>query len=47
VERIETHAALVFLADDQAVKIKKAVALGYLDFSTLESAAGRWRASLS
>ena len=36
VERIETHAALVFLAGDQAVKIKKAVVLGYLDFSTLE-----------
>ncbi len=36
VERIETHAALVFLADGQAVKIKKAVALGYLDFTTLE-----------
>jgi uncharacterized protein len=36
VERIETHAALVFLAGDRAVKIKKAVALGYLDFSTLD-----------
>jgi uncharacterized protein len=36
VERIETHAALVFLAGDRAIKIKKAVALGYLDFSTVE-----------
>jgi aminoglycoside phosphotransferase family enzyme/predicted kinase len=36
VERIETHAALVFLAGDRAIKIKKAVALGYLDFSTLD-----------
>jgi uncharacterized protein len=36
VERIETHAALVFLSGDRAVKIKKPVALGYLDFSTLD-----------
>jgi uncharacterized protein len=36
VERIETHAALVFLSGDRAIKIKKPVALGYLDFSTVE-----------
>lgn len=36
VERIDTHAAVVFLAGDRAVKIKKAVKLPYLDFSTLE-----------
>ncbi len=36
VEVIETHANLVFLAGDEAIKIKKAVDLGYLDFSTLE-----------
>jgi uncharacterized protein len=36
VERIETHAAQVFLSGDRAVKIKKPVALGYLDFSTLD-----------
>jgi uncharacterized protein len=36
VERIETHAALVFLSGDRAIKIKKPVALGYLDFSTLD-----------
>jgi uncharacterized protein len=36
VERIETHAALVFLSGDRAVKIKKPVDLGYLDFSTLD-----------
>jgi uncharacterized protein len=34
VERIETHAACVFLAGDRAIKIKKPVSLGYLDFST-------------
>lgn len=36
VERIDTHAAVVFLAGNRAVKIKKAVKLPYLDFSTLE-----------
>ena len=36
VERVETHAALVFLSGDRAIKIKKPVALGYLDFSTLD-----------
>jgi len=33
---IETHIAAVFLAGDQAYKIKKAVDLGFLDFSTRE-----------
>jgi uncharacterized protein len=36
VECIETHAALVFLSGGRAIKIKKPVALGYLDFSTLD-----------
>ncbi|MEM7775652.1 MAG: AAA family ATPase [Pseudomonadota bacterium] len=36
VERIDTHAAIVFLAGEFAYKIKRAVALAYLDFSTLE-----------
>lgn len=35
-EVIETHAAIVFLSGDRAFKMKKAVNLGYLDFSTLE-----------
>jgi aminoglycoside phosphotransferase family enzyme/predicted kinase len=35
-EMIETHAALVFLIGDKAYKLKKAVDLGYLDFSTVE-----------
>ena len=35
VEQIETHGALVFLAGDTALKIKRAVKLAYLDFSTL------------
>ncbi len=35
VERIETHGALVFLAGARAYKIKRAVKLAYLDFSTL------------
>ena len=36
IERIETHAARVFLARGKAYKIKKRVSLAYLDFSTLE-----------
>ena len=36
VERYETHANLVFLADSDAWKIKRAVRFPYLDFSTLE-----------
>ena len=35
VERIETHGALVFLAGDYAYKLKRAVKLPYLDFSTI------------
>jgi aminoglycoside phosphotransferase family enzyme/predicted kinase len=36
VEHIETHAAHVFLVGDRAFKMKKAVKLPYLDFSTTE-----------
>ncbi|MBB4304113.1 hypothetical protein GGD81_003169 [Rhodobium orientis] len=36
VRRIDTHAAMVFLAGDQVLKIKRAVRYPYLDFSTLE-----------
>ncbi len=36
VEVIETHAARIFLAGDEAIKVKKHVRLPYLDFSTLE-----------
>ncbi|MBU0557312.1 MAG: AAA family ATPase [Alphaproteobacteria bacterium] len=34
VERIETHAAIVFLVADRAYKLKRAVRYPYLDFST-------------
>jgi uncharacterized protein len=37
VEVIETHISWVFLAGDRAYKVKKPVALGFLDFSTLEA----------
>jgi uncharacterized protein len=37
VSRIETHAAIVFLAGERAYKLKRAVKLPYLDFSTLEN----------
>jgi aminoglycoside phosphotransferase family enzyme/predicted kinase len=36
VERLETHGALVFLAGDEAWKIKRAVRFPYMDLSTLE-----------
>ena len=36
VERIDTHAASVFLAGDHAYKVKRAVSYPYLDYSTLE-----------
>lgn len=39
VERMETHGALIFLAGDYAYKLKRAVKLPYLDFSTLEKRA--------
>ena len=32
----ETHASWVFVADERAYKIKKPVALGFLDYTTLE-----------
>lgn len=36
VERIETHASIVFLAGARAWKLKRAVRYDYLDFSTVE-----------
>jgi uncharacterized protein len=36
VDIIETHVSLVFLAGDQAYKLKRAVKFPYLDFSSLE-----------
>jgi aminoglycoside phosphotransferase family enzyme/predicted kinase len=35
VERIETHASLVFLVGDRAFKLKRAVSFSYLDYSTV------------
>jgi aminoglycoside phosphotransferase family enzyme len=36
VVRADTHAALIFLAGDRAYKLKRAIKLPYLDFSTVE-----------
>lgn len=36
VKRIDTHAAIVFLAGEHAFKLKRAVRYAYLDFSTCE-----------
>ena len=39
VERIETHISIVFMAGDRAYKLKRAVRLPFLDFSTAEKRA--------
>jgi uncharacterized protein len=36
VQRLETHASLVFLAGERAYKLKRAVTYPYLDYSTVE-----------
>ncbi len=36
VERCETHGAVVFLAGEHALKIKRSIRYAYMDFSTLE-----------
>lgn len=36
VERIDTHASMVFLAGDRAYKVKRALRYPYLDYGTLE-----------
>jgi aminoglycoside phosphotransferase family enzyme len=36
IELIQTHISFVFLTDCFAYKVKKAVDLGFLDFTTLE-----------
>ena len=35
VKRVDTHAAVVFLAGDRVFKVKRAVKFPFLDFSTL------------
>ena len=47
VDRIDTHAASVFLAGDRAYKIKRAVRYPYLDFSTVEQRAEACERELS
>src|SRR5581483_5520749 len=37
VDRIETHISVVFLANDRALKLKRAVQFPYVDYSTLEA----------
>lgn len=36
VERIDTHAAVVFLAGERAYKLKRAIRFSYLDYGTIE-----------
>jgi uncharacterized protein len=44
VERIETHISIVFLIDDRAYKLKRAVRFSYLDYSTTAMREGFCRA---
>lgn len=46
VERIDTHAAMVFLAGDRAFKLKRAVTYLYLDYGTAELREKACRAEL-
>jgi hypothetical protein len=47
VERIDTHAASVFLAGDRALKLKRAVRFAFLDYSTLDKRRQACEAELS
>jgi hypothetical protein len=47
VERIDTHASVVFLAGDRAYKLKRAVRFSYLDYSTLAARERFCRAELA
>ncbi|WP_348770667.1 AAA family ATPase [Azospirillum sp. TSO35-2] len=47
VERIDTHAAVVFLAGDRALKLKRAVRYPYLDYSTVEKRRAACEAELA
>lgn len=47
VERIDTHGAMIFLSGDLVFKLKRAVDLGYLDFSTLAARERACRAELA
>jgi uncharacterized protein len=47
VQRIDTHAASVFLAGDKAFKVKRAVRFPFLDYSTLEKRKAACEAELA
>ncbi len=47
VERIETHCSIVFVVDDRAYKLKRAVAFSSLDYSTIERREAACRAELT
>jgi uncharacterized protein len=46
VRRCDTHAAVVFLAGERALKVKRAVRYPFLDYSTLDKRAAACRAEL-
>jgi aminoglycoside phosphotransferase family enzyme len=46
VERIETHASVVFLVGDRVYKLKRALRYSYLDYSTVEKREAMCRAEL-
>ena len=46
VRRFDTHAAVVFLAGDRAIKVKRAVRYPFLDYSTLDKRKAACQAEL-
>ena len=47
IERIDTHASVIFLAGERAYKLKRAVRFSYLDFSTVALREASTRAELA
>jgi aminoglycoside phosphotransferase family enzyme len=47
VQRIDTHASVVFLTGDRAYKLKRAIRFSYLDYSTAEKREAMCRAELA
>src|SRR3954463_9443510 len=46
VKRVDTHAAVLFLADERVLKVKRAVRFAFLDFSTLDKRKAACKAEL-
>ena len=47
VKRVDTHAAVVFLAGERVIKVKRAVKFPFLDYSTLDKRKARCEAEIA